>query len=94
MYVKSVVPKDDLLVCNLKDGWEPLCNFLGKPIPDGPIPHDNKTWDIEWMRNYGYKHKMFAVGMKHIAKNLVLFALKSLIWFYLFKNCYQRWFNY
>ena len=94
MSVKSVVPKDDLLVWNLKDGWEPLCNFLGKPIRDGPIPHDNKTWDIEWMRNYGYKHKMFAVGMKHIAKNLVLFALKSLIWFYLFKNCYQRWFNY
>ena len=29
----------------MKDGWEPLCKFLGQPIPDGPIPHDNKTGD-------------------------------------------------
>ena len=23
-------------------GWEQLCNFLGKPIPDAPWPHENK----------------------------------------------------
>ena len=93
MYVKSIVPKEDLLVWNLKDGWEPLFTFLGKPIPDGPIPHENKTSDEEWTRNYGFKHKIFAVGMKHIAKNLVRFLLKILIGLYLFSKCYQWWFN-
>ena len=38
-----MVPKENLLVWNVKDGWEPLCNFLGKPVPEGPLPHDNKT---------------------------------------------------
>ena len=87
MYVKSVVPKEDLLVWNLEDGWEPLCTFLGKPIPESPIPHDNKTWDHEWMRNYGYKHKMFGVGMKNVAKNLVLLAFKSLAVLYILSKC-------
>jgi hypothetical protein len=35
---------NDLLVVNWKDGdgWEELCKFLGKPVPDRPFPHANK----------------------------------------------------
>jgi hypothetical protein len=35
------VPADQLLVFNVKAGWGPLCQFLGKPIPpnDAPFPH-------------------------------------------------------
>ena len=25
------------------DGWEPLCRFLGKDVPDCPFPHKNKN---------------------------------------------------
>ena len=32
-HVINSVPKENLLVWNLKDGWEPLCKFLNKPIP-------------------------------------------------------------
>jgi len=35
-------PKDKLLMVNLQDGWDPICRFLGKPIPDLPFPHKNK----------------------------------------------------
>lgn len=28
---------------SIKHGWEPLCKFLGRPIPDLPFPHDNKS---------------------------------------------------
>lgn len=28
---------------NVKDGWKPLCDFLGKPIPDEPFPHANEA---------------------------------------------------
>ena len=31
-----------MLVFKLADGWKPLCEFLGKPIPDQPFPHKNK----------------------------------------------------
>ena len=36
--VKEIVPENRLLVWNIKDGWEPLCKFLDKPVPDSPIP--------------------------------------------------------
>jgi hypothetical protein len=26
-----------------KEGWEPLCKFLGKPVPDQPFPHINDS---------------------------------------------------
>ena len=31
--VKSEVPKESLLVFEAKDGWKPLCKFLGLPEP-------------------------------------------------------------
>ena len=36
-------PKDKLLVFDVKEGWEPLCKFLNKPIPDVPFPNTNDT---------------------------------------------------
>ncbi|KAK2740516.1 hypothetical protein FQN55_008859 [Onygenales sp. PD_40] len=38
----QLVPRDKLLIFDVKEGWGPLCNFLGKPIPEGPFPgHDS-----------------------------------------------------
>ena len=39
--VRRIVPKERLLEYKLGDGWEPLCEFLGKPIPDIPFPRIN-----------------------------------------------------
>lgn len=36
--VIKTVPKHRLLIWNVKDGWEPLCKFLGKEVPNIPIP--------------------------------------------------------
>jgi hypothetical protein len=41
--VKSKVPADRLLVYEVKQGWEPLCEFLGAEAPDEPFPHLNDT---------------------------------------------------
>jgi hypothetical protein len=41
--VKSKVPADRLLVYEIKDGWGPLCDFLGVEVPDEPMPHLNDT---------------------------------------------------
>ena len=40
-HVKSTVPADKLLVYNVKQGWKPLCDFLGCEIPTIPFPHEN-----------------------------------------------------
>ncbi|UCG71605.1 MAG: hypothetical protein JSV45_10070 [Chromatiales bacterium] len=39
--VKATVPQDRLLVYSVTEGWEPLCRFLGHPVPDIPFPHAN-----------------------------------------------------
>ena len=39
--VKRVVPADRLLLFSVKEGWEPLCQFLDVPMPDTPFPHVN-----------------------------------------------------
>ncbi|MCX6032700.1 MAG: sulfotransferase family protein [Chloroflexi bacterium] len=39
--VKATIPADRLLVFEVKEGWEPLCKFLGAPVPDEPFPHEN-----------------------------------------------------
>ena len=40
--VKERVPANRLLVYEVKQGWEPLCEFLGVPVPEGqPFPRLN-----------------------------------------------------
>ena len=34
---------NDLLIMNINEGWEPLCSFLNKPVPDIKFPHLNKS---------------------------------------------------
>lgn len=39
--VKRSIPAERLLVFDVKQGWEPLCQFLGVPVPAGPFPRVN-----------------------------------------------------
>jgi hypothetical protein len=41
--VKATADPDRLLVYNVAEGWEPLCAFLGVPVPDHPFPRLNDT---------------------------------------------------
>jgi Sulfotransferase domain len=41
--VKRDVPADRLLVWEPREGWEPLCEFLGAEVPDEPLPNVNDT---------------------------------------------------
>jgi len=41
--VKRAVPQERLLVFEARHGWEPLCSFLGVPVPvNKPYPHKHK----------------------------------------------------
>ena len=38
--------RDDCLVLNVRElGWEPVCAFLGKPVPDLPFPWEKKGFN-------------------------------------------------
>lgn len=46
--VRAEAPADRLLEWRATDGWEPLCEALGLPVPDEPFPHTNTR--AEWNR--------------------------------------------
>jgi hypothetical protein len=39
--VRACVPPDRLLEWSPADGWEPLCEFVGAPVPAMPLPRTN-----------------------------------------------------
>jgi hypothetical protein len=39
--VKREIPAERLLVFEVAQGWEPLCSFLGVPVPETPFPRLN-----------------------------------------------------
>ena len=39
--VRATVPPERLLVFDVREGWAPLCRFLGVPIPPTPFPNVN-----------------------------------------------------
>ena len=67
--VIDTCPKDKLLVFDVKQGWEPLCKFLGKPVPDTPFPHVNDA--SQMVKLYRIKNSigyaLVAVGVVGVA---------------------------
>jgi hypothetical protein len=49
--VKRNAPPDRLLVFEVKQGWAPLCEFLGLPIPEAPFPRINSREDTTRLIN-------------------------------------------
>lgn len=60
--VKKLIPKDQLLLYDVREGWEPLCEFLEAPVPDEPFPNLN---DSQAMRSMYWG--MMAYGLFHWA---------------------------
>jgi hypothetical protein len=55
--VIATIPPDRLLVFDVKEGWRPLCAFLGVPVPMGePFPHVNDTADFSRRQRDQYRH--------------------------------------
>ncbi|KAK0625391.1 hypothetical protein B0T17DRAFT_599920 [Bombardia bombarda] len=64
--IRRIVPEDRRLEYNLGDGWEPLCAFLGVPVPEGvefPMANEKEAHQEEVKQRLGKFHmgtvKMF-----------------------------------
>jgi hypothetical protein len=44
--VKAAFPPERLLVFEARQGWEPLCKFLDRPVPDEAYPRVNTSEDF------------------------------------------------
>ncbi len=47
--VRRIAPDDRLLEWRASDGWQPICDALGLPVPDAPFPRTNTTDEFRAM---------------------------------------------
>jgi hypothetical protein len=74
--VQRRVPPERLLVFDVKSGWEPLCAFLGVPVPQGvPFPHLNDTAEF---RRRIHIIRTIAYGLPVAVATLALGAILAL----------------
>jgi hypothetical protein len=53
--VRASIAPERLLVFDVTEGWEPLCRFLGKPVPDVAFPRSNSQEEF-WKLVRGEPH--------------------------------------
>jgi len=53
--VRAAIPRERLLVFDVSQGWEPLCAFLGVPVPGAAFPRTNSTQEF-WQMVEGEPH--------------------------------------
>lgn len=63
-----MVPPEKLLVMSYSEGWEPLCKFLGKPVPNEPLPRANDAAAADAMA----KKILIRLGLRWLALFTVL----------------------
>ena len=64
--VRALVPKEKLLEYQLGDGWEPICKFLDKDVPDQPFPFINES------KEFGERFEVVQkLALRRIFKNVV-----------------------
>ena len=84
-------PKEKLLVLDQPNcGWEVICKFVGKPVPEGvEWPHKNKKGGIV-KEMFAKDRRMPQVMMKEqkqqMMKGLILCAVGAGTYFYVRKN--------
>lgn len=71
--VVDTVPPERLLVFTVDQGWEPLCAFLGVPVPDVPFPHINRSESV-------VKRSIAKALARDVAYAAAVLALTWLLW--------------
>ena len=68
---------DHFLELNVREGWAPLCEFLGQPVPDTPFPHVNDTAELR--SRFRILYVLMSIGalvnaLKYLSPVLVVLA--------------------
>lgn len=71
-HVRDLVPEGQLLVYDVREGWDPLCKFLQVPVPGEEFPRLNETGAMQriylGMMMFGAFHwVMYAAGATAMA---------------------------
>ncbi|KAK4225305.1 hypothetical protein QBC38DRAFT_531108 [Podospora fimiseda] len=70
--IRRIVPENQRLEYKMGDGWEPLCEFLGVPVPEGvdfPFANEKELHRVEVKKR---KHKFYLRAAKVFGPWVVL----------------------
>ena len=81
--VQTVIPKERLLVYNVKQGWEPLCEFLGCEVPQESFPWVNRGQG-DTLRRLAQRKQELAIK---VAKAFIIFMGLIVLFF---SCCYMK----
>ncbi|KAL2042336.1 hypothetical protein N7G274_004825 [Stereocaulon virgatum] len=84
-HVRAITPKERLLDFQLKGGWGPLCEFLGKEIPEVPFPKLHEQGALkEAIR------RMQIRGVMNVARNLMVCMLSFVVAWFAIASAWRR----
>jgi len=76
--VKKNVPEEKLLIFDVRQGWQPLCQFLDVPVPETDFPNTN---DSKMMKKRFRQRKImayvFVYGIPMILGGLLGYYFKN-----------------
>ncbi|KAI1775429.1 P-loop containing nucleoside triphosphate hydrolase protein [Hypoxylon cercidicola] len=74
--VQEAVPPEQLLHYRMGDGWEPLCKFLGKEVPEGvAFPHRNDAKAFGVMYDQIHREKIRGIAWVLVRYGVLLVLL-------------------
>ncbi|OTB04719.1 hypothetical protein M426DRAFT_320583 [Hypoxylon sp. CI-4A] len=86
--VKRLVAPEKLLEYRVTDGWEPLCEFLGEPVPkESPFPNVNDNNDFVTRSRRRNRNQMYNVALRFL-EMLGLLCLAIYLIFYVQWNLF------
>jgi hypothetical protein len=66
-HIRAKVPPERVLNFHPKDGWEPLCEFLGKETPkDQPFPRVNDAASTVSLHYFIVAIRLWHIGRKYL----------------------------
>ncbi|EMT74196.1 hypothetical protein FOC4_g10002676 [Fusarium odoratissimum] len=84
--VKELVPPENLLLYKLGPGWEPLCEFLGRDVPDVPFPRVNEGSALArtiWKKQVREVKRAAPTIFLYLGGVLIAFLILKFSWIYL-----------
>lgn len=74
------MPEERLLEYEIKEGWEPLCRFLGKEVPGEDFPRVNDTGEFVKLHGTLWSYSVFNAVKNVIGVGVVSVAVGVLAW--------------
>lgn len=80
--VRRAARPGQILEYKLSDGWEPLCAFLGKPVPNVPFPRKNDKVEF-WKQREGVRKRQVVRAAQGLAVGVAMLLAGAAMFFWM-----------